>query len=145
MIRYRLNVTIDAHQKFMKWYCLTHIWYETKESAFIIDGAKFSLFVIFIYFRTVSNMIAGFQSLSCRKSMGDLFIGRVDRKWNASWKSCFIISALKQCCTSLWPCVLNSPPKKGGDVTLFHVSFHSFCDISAKQKGIVVYYGSFAS
>ena len=45
----------------------------------------------------------------------------------------------------LRPCVLNSPPKKGGDVTLFHVSFHSFCDISAKQKGIVVYYGSFES
>ena len=45
----------------------------------------------------------------------------------------------------IWPCVLNSPPRKGGDVTLFRVSFHSFCDISAKQKGIVKYYGSFES
>ena len=47
--------------------------------------------------------------------------------------------------TRIWPCVLNSPPRKGGDVTLFRISFHSFCDISAKQKGIVKYYGSFES
>ena len=37
---------------------------------------------------------------------------------------------------------MNSQPRKGGDITLFRVSFHSFCDISAKQKGIVMYYGS---
>ena len=43
------------------------------------------------------------------------------------------------------PCVLNSPPRKGGDITLFHVSIHSFCNISAKQKCIVMYYGSFES
>ena len=41
------------------------------------------------------------------------------------------------------PCVLNSPPRKGGDVTLFRISFHSSCNMSAKQKGIVKYYGSF--
>ena len=42
-----------------------------------------------------------------------------------------------------WPCVLNSPPRKGGFVTLFQISFCLTCDISDKRWGIVMILASF--
>ena len=53
------------------------------------------------------------------------------------------ILPIKQKMWCFRPCVLNSPPKKGGDVTFFQIQLERIDDISAKHEGIAMLLVSF--